>query len=177
MVFFQLHQLFEKRAVILGCEKYFFPKWLFHDRKHSTPSLPGIDSLAHELLQGDCSWSFRPSTAIQNRKEGWTGGLSPVILPSHVHEMPGFAWLLGLACPWETAVLRLWLWCSPHLLTGCHPSCRTCLGPAPSQCLRCWAPEEVLQPQQPAEGAVHGLCLSHCQARFYLDVTGVCKRE
>uniref|UniRef100_A0A8C9EKS7 Calx-beta domain-containing protein n=1 Tax=Pavo cristatus TaxID=9049 RepID=A0A8C9EKS7_PAVCR len=59
---------------------------------------------------------------------------------------------------------------------GCHPSCRTCVGPEASHCLQCWAPEDVLQPHQPVEGAVHGFCLSHCQAQFYLDVTGICKQ-
>uniref|UniRef100_A0A8C4U634 VWFC domain-containing protein n=1 Tax=Falco tinnunculus TaxID=100819 RepID=A0A8C4U634_FALTI len=58
---------------------------------------------------------------------------------------------------------------------GCHPSCRTCLGPGASRCLRCRAPEHALQPQQPMEGVVHGLCLSQCQAQFYRDSTGVCQ--
>ncbi|XP_031463336.1 extracellular matrix protein FRAS1 [Phasianus colchicus] len=63
-----------------------------------------------------------------------------------------------------------------NICRGCHPSCRTCVGPEASHCLQCWAPEDVLQPHQPVEGAVHGFCLSHCQAQFYLDVTGVCKQ-
>ncbi|XP_062470145.1 extracellular matrix organizing protein FRAS1 [Pezoporus occidentalis] len=58
---------------------------------------------------------------------------------------------------------------------GCHPSCRTCIGPGGSHCQQCRAPGDVLQPHQPIEGALHGLCLSHCQAQFYMDSTGVCK--
>ncbi|XP_057287145.1 extracellular matrix organizing protein FRAS1 [Pezoporus wallicus] len=58
---------------------------------------------------------------------------------------------------------------------GCHPSCRTCIGPGGSHCQQCRAPDDVLQPHQRIEGALHGLCLSHCQAQFYMDSTGVCK--
>ncbi|KAM6401739.1 extracellular matrix organizing protein FRAS1 isoform 2-T2 [Pluvialis apricaria] len=63
-----------------------------------------------------------------------------------------------------------------NVCKGCHPSCRTCVGPGASHCLQCRAPQDVLQPHQPVEGAVRGLCLSRCQARFYVDSTGVCKR-
>ncbi|OXB58880.1 hypothetical protein ASZ78_012724 [Callipepla squamata] len=59
---------------------------------------------------------------------------------------------------------------------GCHPSCRTCVGPGAFHCVQCWAPEDVLQPHQPVEEVATGFCLSHCQARFYLDVTGVCRQ-
>ncbi|KAM6269950.1 LOW QUALITY PROTEIN: extracellular matrix organizing protein FRAS1 [Porphyrio hochstetteri] len=63
---------------------------------------------------------------------------------------------------------------------GCHPSCRGCAGPGAAHCLQCRAPEDVLQPQQPTQGAAHGavqgLCLSHCPAGFYVSSTGVCRQ-
>ncbi|XP_064005810.1 extracellular matrix organizing protein FRAS1 [Pogoniulus pusillus] len=58
----------------------------------------------------------------------------------------------------------------------CHPSCHACMGPGASHCLSCRGLGDVLQPQQPMEGPVHGLCLSHCQAGFYMDSTGVCRQ-
>ncbi|KFO84606.1 Extracellular matrix protein FRAS1, partial [Buceros rhinoceros silvestris] len=62
-----------------------------------------------------------------------------------------------------------------NVCEGCHPSCRTCVGAGASACLQCQAPEDVLQPQQRAEGAAHGLCLSRCHAGFYGDSAGVCR--
>ncbi|XP_027744997.1 extracellular matrix protein FRAS1 [Empidonax traillii] len=62
-----------------------------------------------------------------------------------------------------------------NVCKGCHPSCRACSGAGPARCLQCRAPEDVLQPHLPREGALHGLCLSHCQARFHVDSTGVCR--
>ncbi|NXU54362.1 FRAS1 protein, partial [Turnix velox] len=62
-----------------------------------------------------------------------------------------------------------------NMCKGCHPSCRTCTGPGASHCLRCRVIEDVLQPHQPMEGAACGLCLSHCQAHFYVDSSQVCR--
>lgn len=115
-------------------------------------------------------------TAVQNWKEdhrAWTSFFLSFCLQD--------AWLcMGIGpCPslWDISPQSCVSDCSLYTCTGCHPSCRTCVGPEASHCLQCWAPEDVLQPHQPVEGAVHGFCLSHCQAHFYLDVTGVCRRE
>uniref|UniRef100_A0A8C8RJR6 VWFC domain-containing protein n=1 Tax=Pelusios castaneus TaxID=367368 RepID=A0A8C8RJR6_9SAUR len=62
-----------------------------------------------------------------------------------------------------------------NVCKGCHPSCRACVGPEISHCTQCRNPEEVLQPGQHLEGALYGICLSQCNASFYLENTGVCR--
>ncbi|KAL4623271.1 extracellular matrix protein FRAS1, partial [Arapaima gigas] len=59
------------------------------------------------------------------------------------------------------------------LCQSCHSSCRTCVGPRESDCTRCLKPEEALQPQQ--DQTNHGVCVSSCKARFYLDTDHVCR--
>lgn len=180
--------LFKKRAVIWEwgerCRSIFL-KSLFHYRKYSTPSVCGTDFLACELLQSVCSLlALWVSDCLQQYKTGKRdeqedpnrlfSPLSVSCSRPDAQVCTVFGPCLSL---WESCPQSCGSDCSLDLCTGCHPSCRTCVGPGASHCLQCRAPEDVLQPHQPMEGAVHGLCLSRCQAWFYVDSTGVCKRE
>lgn len=61
------------------------------------------------------------------------------------------------------------------LLPDCHPSCRSCVGPLASDCLRCLKPEEALVPQ--STHLQHGVCTAGCDARSFLDYTQTCRGE
>ncbi|TKS77877.1 Extracellular matrix protein FRAS1 [Collichthys lucidus] len=57
----------------------------------------------------------------------------------------------------------------------CHPSCRSCVGPLASDCLRCLKPEEALLPQ--FSHLQHGVCTAGCPAHSFLDHTKTCRGE
>lgn len=61
------------------------------------------------------------------------------------------------------------------LLSDCHPSCRSCVGPLASDCLRCLKPEEALLPQ--FSHLQHGVCTAGCPAHSFLDHTKTCRGE
>lgn len=66
-------------------------------------------------------------------------------------------------------------WLLISLLLDCHPSCRSCVGPLASDCLRCLKPEEALLPQ--SIHVQHGICTAGCPAHNYLDYTLTCRGE
>lgn len=59
------------------------------------------------------------------------------------------------------------------LSAGCHVSCRACVGPESSDCVRCVKPEKVLQPQN--AHVSYGMCLSSCLSQHYLDSDVICR--
>lgn len=59
--------------------------------------------------------------------------------------------------------------------SDCHPSCRSCVGPLASDCLRCLKPEETLLPQ--SGHLQHGVCTAGCPAHTYLDDVRTCRGE
>lgn len=61
------------------------------------------------------------------------------------------------------------------LFSGCHSSCRVCVGPDSSDCMQCVKQEEVLLSQN---GHVsHGSCMSACRSKHYLDSDRTCRGE
>lgn len=180
VVFFHLcvSTLLKGRAVLLKTWQQSIA--LFHHGWYSTPSICGTNSLACELLRDMAAWLalWLLDCLLQCETGKRTAGLEPVFSPISCLQDACLCMVTG-SCPslWDISPQSYVSDCSLYTCTGCHPSCRNCIGPGASHCLQCWAPEDVLQPHQPVEGAVHGFCLSHCQAQFYLDVTGVCKRE
>ncbi len=64
---------------------------------------------------------------------------------------------------------------SSPLLLDCHPSCRSCVGPLASDCLRCLKPEEALLLQ--SSHLQHGVCTAGCPAHSSLDYKQTCRGE
>ncbi|KAM6954491.1 extracellular matrix organizing protein FRAS1 [Aplochiton taeniatus] len=56
---------------------------------------------------------------------------------------------------------------------ACHPSCRSCRGPGPLECVCCVKPEEVLLPV--GEVTTQGQCVAACPLHLYLDHTHTCR--
>lgn len=73
--------------------------------------------------------------------------------------------------PWQSALLTF----CPPLLSDCHPSCRSCVGPLASDCLRCLKPEEALLPQ--SSHLQHGVCTAGCPAHSFPDDMQTCRGE
>lgn len=62
-----------------------------------------------------------------------------------------------------------------RLSPDCHPSCRSCVGPLASDCLRCLKTKEVLVPQY--FNVEHGVCAEKCPNHRFLDHSDICRGE
>lgn len=98
-------------------------------------------------------------------------------LLSHYYSLfllpPHFSFFLPLLCFLLFLVIHLALYYLLSLSAGCHVSCRACVGPDSSDCVRCVKPEEVLQPQN--AHVSNGMCLSSCLSQHYLDSDLICR--
>lgn len=77
-----------------------------------------------------------------------------------------------LPCPQSVTAS---LWCCLSSRPDCHPSCRSCVGPLASDCLRCLKPEEALLPQ--SSHLQHSVCTAGCPTRSFLDDMQTCRGE
>lgn len=64
---------------------------------------------------------------------------------------------------------------SSPLRPDCHPTCRSCVGPLASDCLRCIKPEEALLLQ--SSHLQQGVCTAGCPAHSFLDDMQTCRGE
>lgn len=186
------------RPSLQSWEKWKLGRWISASRQPSTLSFLAVPAGEIELTvsvpgtKGElaargtdlqfftCSSALLRKRAVPWGREEWCQSIflkSLFCCRKHDQMLLGLVIVSGKAVPCPSP----WESCgsdgSVPLCPGCHPSCHSCAGPGAARCLRCQAPEDVLQPYLPLQGALHGLCLPHCPSQFHVDSTGVCRGE